>query len=143
MKAVTSDGSKFENPRHLAKHQQNLKRKQQKLSRKQKGSNTRQKARRLVAKVQSKISRCRGDFLHKLSRKIVNENQVIAVENLLALPGAPYDGAGSLVNVKGMVRNAPPLSTADPAGFEIQQERGSAFHALNLIQGGKRLKTTN
>ena len=130
MKAVTSDGSKFENPRHLAKHQQNLKRKQQKLSRKQKGSNTRQKARRLVAKVQSKISRCRGDFLHKLSRKIVNENQVIAVENLLALPGAPYDGAGSLVNVKGMVRNAPPLSTA-------------AFHALNLIQGGKRLKTTN
>ena len=88
--AVTSDGSKFDNPRHLAKHQQNLKRKQQKLSRKQKGSNTRDKARRLVAKVHSKISRCREDFLHKLSRKIVNENQVIAVENL---------------NVKGMVKN--------------------------------------
>ena len=33
---MTSDGSKFNNPRHLAKHQQNLKRKQQKLSRKQK-----------------------------------------------------------------------------------------------------------
>ncbi|CCQ49033.1 Transposase [Crocosphaera watsonii WH 8502] len=87
---MTSDGSKFDNPRHLAKHQQNLKRKQQKLSRKQKGSNTRDKARRLVAKVHSKISRCREDFLHKLSRKIVNENQVIAVENL---------------NVKGMVKN--------------------------------------
>lgn len=88
--AITSDGSKFDNPKHLAKHQQNLKRKQQKLSRKQKGSKTRQKARKLVAKVHSKISRCRSDFLHKLSRKIVNENQVIAVENL---------------NVKGMVRN--------------------------------------
>ncbi len=88
--AITSNGSKYDNPRHFAKHQRNLKRKQQKLSRKKKGSNSRQKARRLVAKIHSKIARCREDFLHKLSRKIVNENQVIAVENL---------------NVKGMVRN--------------------------------------
>jgi putative transposase len=87
---ITSNGSKYDNPKHFAKHQRNLKRKQQKLSRKQKGSNSCHKARRLVAKVHSKISRCREDFLHKLSRKIVNENQVIAVENL---------------NVKGMVRN--------------------------------------
>ncbi|NCR82050.1 MAG: transposase, partial [Microcystis aeruginosa K13-05] len=79
---ITSNGSKYDNPRHLAKHQRNLKRKQQKLSRKKKGSNNRQKARGKVAKVHSKISRCREDFLHKLSRKIVNENQVIAVENL-------------------------------------------------------------
>ena len=88
--AITSNGSKYNNPRHFAKHQRNLKRKQQRLSRKKKGSNNRQKAKRLVAKVHSKIARCREDFLHKLSRKIVNENQVIAVENL---------------NVKGMVRN--------------------------------------
>ncbi len=87
---VTSNGSKYKNPRHLKKHSKNLKRKQQKLSRKQKGSNTRYKARRLVAKVHSKIKRVREDFLHKLSRKIVDENQVIAVEDL---------------NVKGMVRN--------------------------------------
>jgi putative transposase len=87
---ITSNGSKYNNPKHFAKHQRNLKRKQQKLSRKKKGSNNRQKARRKVAKVHSKISRCREDFLHKLSRKIVNENQVIAVENL---------------NVKAMVRN--------------------------------------
>lgn len=88
--AVTSDGSKYTNPKHLKKHSRNLKRKQQKLSRKQKGSNTRYKAKRLVARVHSRIKRVRVDFLHKLSRKIVNENQVIAVENL---------------NVKGMVRN--------------------------------------
>ncbi len=87
---VTSDGSKYANPKHLKKHSRNLKRKQQKLSRKQKGSNTRHKAKRLVARVHSRIKRVREDFLHKLSRKIVNENQVIAVENL---------------NVKGMVRN--------------------------------------
>jgi putative transposase len=88
--AMTSDGSKYDNPKHLSKHQRNLKRKQEKLSRKKKGSNSRDKARKKVAKVHAKISRCREDFLHKLSRKIVNENQVIAVENL---------------NVKGMVRN--------------------------------------
>ncbi|MFO8039008.1 MAG: transposase [Sodalinema sp.] len=65
-------------------------RKQRKLSRKQQGSNSRRKARRLVARVHSKIANSRADFLHKLSRKIVNENQVIVVENLA---------------VKNMVRN--------------------------------------
>ncbi|WP_017304270.1 RNA-guided endonuclease InsQ/TnpB family protein [Spirulina subsalsa] len=94
--AITSDGSKYDNPRHFAKHQKNLKRKQQKLCRKQKGSKNRAKAKQKVAKVHSKIARCREDFLHKLSRKIVNENQVIAVENL---------------NVKGMVKN-PKLAKA-------------------------------
>lgn len=80
--AITSDGSKFDNPHHTNKHAHNLKKKQQSLTRKVKGSNRRNKARRLVAKVHSKIKRVREDFLHKLSRKIVNENQVIVVENL-------------------------------------------------------------
>ena len=102
---TTSDGSKFDNPRHTKKHAKNLKKKLGSLARKQKGSNRRVKAKRIVAKVHSKISRVREDFLHKLSRaavattggtpatrclKIVNDNQVIAVENLC---------------VKGMVRN--------------------------------------
>jgi putative transposase len=94
--AVTSDGSKFNNPKWLKKHEGNLKRKQQRLSRRGKGSNNRNKARLAVAKVHNKIARCREDFHHKLSRRIVNENQVICVENL---------------NVKGMVRN-PNLSKA-------------------------------
>jgi putative transposase len=94
--AVTSDGSKFNNPRWLKKHERNLKIKQQRLSRRTKGSNNRNKARVAVAEVHNKIARCREDFLHKLSRRIVNENQVICVENL---------------NVKGMVRN-PNLSKA-------------------------------
>lgn len=81
--AVTSDGSKYQNPRHLKKHERNLKRKQRKLSRKKdKTTATRLLAIRAVAKAHSKISRVRFDFLHKLSRKIVNENQVIVVENL-------------------------------------------------------------
>jgi putative transposase len=88
--AITSDGSKYNNQRHTNKHAHNLKKKQQSLTRKVKGSNSRNKARKLVAKVYSKIKRVREDFLHKLSRKIVNENQVIIVENLA---------------VKNMVRN--------------------------------------
>ena len=80
--AITSDGSKFENPRHLKKQEKNLKRKQQKLSRKQKGSKRRVKARRIVARVHERIANTRKDFQHKLSRKLVNENQVIIVENL-------------------------------------------------------------
>jgi putative transposase len=80
---VTSDGSKYQNPRHLKKHERNLKRKQRKLSRKKdKPTNKRRKAKLAVAKVHSKIARVRSDFLHKLSRKIVNENQVVVVENL-------------------------------------------------------------
>ena len=88
--AVTSDGSKFENPKHFARAAKNLKRKQQKLSRKVRGSNTRNKARILVAKVHEHTANARKDWLHKLSRRRVDESQVIAVEDL---------------NVKGMMAN--------------------------------------
>ncbi|MBW4639173.1 MAG: transposase [Gloeocapsa sp. UFS-A4-WI-NPMV-4B04] len=80
--AITSDGSKFDNPKHLLKREKNLKRKQQKLSRKVKGSVSHAKARKIVARVHERIINTRKDFQHKLSRKLVNENQVIIVENL-------------------------------------------------------------
>jgi putative transposase len=91
--AIVNDGiktSKYANARHLAKHENNLKRKQRQLSRKQKGSKSRDKARILVARVHERVSNVRQDFLHKLSRKLVDDNQVIVVESL---------------HVKGMVRN--------------------------------------
>ncbi|WP_069790008.1 RNA-guided endonuclease InsQ/TnpB family protein [Cyanobacterium sp. IPPAS B-1200] len=91
--AIVHDGektSKYNNPRQIKKHEKNLARKQQKLARKQKGSKNREKARKLVAKVHERTSNARHDFLHKLSRKIVNNNQVVVVEKL---------------NIKGMVRN--------------------------------------
>jgi putative transposase len=94
--AVTSAGSHFPNPRHLAKHERNLARKQRKLSRKRKGSRSRDKARRLVARVHERIKNARRDFCHKVSRRLVNENQVLAVEDL---------------NVRGMVRS-PTLAKA-------------------------------
>jgi putative transposase len=91
--AIVNDGvkiSKYANPKHLAKHQRNLKRKQQKLARKEKGSKSRDKARILVARVHERVSNVRQDYLHKLSRSLVDDNQVIVVESL---------------NTKSMVRN--------------------------------------
>ena len=88
--AVTSDGSKFANPKHVLKAQKNLAKKQQHLSRKAKGSNTKNKARILVAKAHERVANARQDYLHKLSTRLVNENQVIAVEDL---------------HVKGMMKN--------------------------------------
>ena len=104
--AITSTGSKYPNPRHIKKHQSNLKRKQRKLSRKVKGSNSRNKARKLVARVHQRITNSRADFLHKLSHKLVNENQVIVVEDLadaiaLRFPQRALHQAA----VKNMVRN--------------------------------------
>jgi putative transposase len=77
-----STGEKVSNPKHFKKYKKNQKRKQQQLSRKQKNSKNRGKARKKLAVVHRKIKNSREDFLHKLSRKIVNESQVIVVENL-------------------------------------------------------------
>jgi transposase, IS605 OrfB family, central region len=80
--AITSDGTKHGNPKYYRKYEKKLAKRQKQLSRKLKGSSNRHKARIKFAKVHAKIVRCREDFLHKLSRKLVDENQVIVVENL-------------------------------------------------------------
>jgi putative transposase len=80
--AITSDGSKFDNPKPLKDREKNLKRKQHSLLRKEKGSKRRGKARRIVARVPEPSANTRKDFQHKLSRKLVKDNQVIVVENL-------------------------------------------------------------
>lgn len=79
---IDSSGSKVDNPRFMKRAAKNLKRKQQALSRKQKGSRCRAKARLLVAKCHEKIANARNDFQHKLSRRMVDENQAIILETL-------------------------------------------------------------
>lgn len=85
-----SNGNTVSNPKPLRKLTKKLIREQRKLSKKVKGSNNRNKQRIRVARVHEKISNIRKDFLHKVSLKLVKENQIIAIENL---------------NIKGMMKN--------------------------------------
>lgn len=79
---VTSDGWKSGNPRHLDADLYRLRKAQRCLSKKQKGSNNYRKQHRRVARLHARIADKRKDFLHKLSRKLVDENQVICLETL-------------------------------------------------------------
>ena len=85
-----NDSFPVKHPKWLKRHQRNLRQQQKQLARRKKTSKRREKARKLVARVHERLSNSRQDFLHKLSRKITDENQVVVVENL---------------NIKGMVKN--------------------------------------
>ncbi|MGH9381720.1 MAG: RNA-guided endonuclease InsQ/TnpB family protein, partial [Thermoanaerobaculia bacterium] len=80
--AVLSDGTKIENPRLLRRTERELRRAQRALSRKQKGSNNRQKARAKVARAHVRVADARRDFAHKLSTRLIRENQAVCVEDL-------------------------------------------------------------
>jgi putative transposase len=79
---IESNGNTVENPKFLKHLEPRLIFKQKQLSKKQKGSNKRNKARIIFAKQHEKIANKRKDLLHKLSRRLINENQVIIAENL-------------------------------------------------------------
>ena len=86
---ITSEGEKVGNPRFLQRDLDRLARAQRTLAKKQKGSKNRKKAARRVARLHAKVADRRRDFLHKLSTRLIRENQAIALEDL---------------SVRGMVR---------------------------------------
>jgi putative transposase len=88
--AVSSDGERVANPRHMARRARNLARYQRRMARCRKGSANRAKAAAKVASAHRKVRNARADFLHKVSTRLVREHDVIAIEDL---------------NVSGMVRN--------------------------------------
>jgi putative transposase len=88
--ATLSNGEKVKSPQPLKKRLKRLKRLQRHLSRKQKGSKRREVARKKLARCHAKIADTRTDFLHKLSTRIIRENQTIVLEDL---------------NVSGMMKN--------------------------------------
>ncbi|MFH1454576.1 MAG: RNA-guided endonuclease TnpB family protein [Armatimonadota bacterium] len=81
--AILSNGEKIEHPKTLRRSQKKLSRLQRKLSGKQKGSSNRNKARLKVAALHEKIGNQRKDFLHKLSFRLIRENQAIHLEELI------------------------------------------------------------
>ena len=79
---VDSNGNRYKNHKYLTKSQTKLAREQRKLSHMVKGSNNRNKQRIKVARIHRHINNQRNDYLHKLSKKIIDENQIICIEDL-------------------------------------------------------------
>ena len=88
--AVTSDGERVANPRHLERKARNLARHQRRMARKTRGSANREKARAKVARAHRKVRAARADYLHRASARLVRDHDVIVLEDLA---------------VKNMVRN--------------------------------------
>ena len=79
---IDSKGNRESNIRTTAKHARSLKLKSRQLSKKQKGSNNWRRQKKKVFQCHNKIANVRKDYLHKVSTRLVNENQVIALEDL-------------------------------------------------------------
>ena len=87
---VTSIGDKFENRKFLKHDENKIVRLQRVLSKRKKGGKNREKARLKLALAYEKLGNKRKDYLHKLTTRLVKENDVICIEDL---------------NVKDMVKN--------------------------------------
>jgi putative transposase len=80
--AALSNGEFIENPRFFRKEEKALAKAQRKLSNQKRGSRERRKAKKVVSRIHERIRNRRHDFVHQLSRKIVNRFGLIAVEKL-------------------------------------------------------------
>ena len=79
---ILSTGEHVVNPRYAARDEKKLAQAQRRLAKKQRGSKNRAKARLKVARIHASIADRRRDYQHKLSTRIIRENQVICVESL-------------------------------------------------------------
>jgi putative transposase len=80
--ATLSDGTEIENPRWFEGARARLRRAQRRVARRKKGSSRRRKAVLMLARLHAHVRHKRADFHHKVSRRLVNEHGLIAVEDL-------------------------------------------------------------
>jgi putative transposase len=118
--AITSEGEVFENPKYLRKAQGKLKYTQRKYS-KHKGKRTKKK----LAKLHEDVVNKRKDFLHKVSTKLIRENQTICLETLA---------------VKNMVKNhnlAQAISDVSWSTFVSMLEYKADWYGKNILRIGQ------
>jgi len=123
--AVLSNGEKVENPKYLQKSLKRLKVVSKQLSRKKKGSKNREKAKKRLSKIHEKVTNQRTDFQHKVSSKLISENQAIAFETL---------------KVKNMVKNhclAQAINDASWSSFITKMEYKAEWYGKTILRIGQ------
>jgi putative transposase len=119
---VDSNGTEIKNERFLKKHLKKLKYLQRQHSKKNKGSSSREKSRIKLAKEYQKVTDQRNNYLHQVSLKLINDNQVICLEDLA---------------VKNMIKNhklAQAISDVSWGSLVLMLKYKAAWHNRQVIQ---------
>ena len=122
---IDSNGNKYSNPKYQEKVEKKIKHLQRLYSKKKKGSKNQEKVKIKLATAHEKLSNKRKDNLHKLTTKLIKENDIICIENL---------------NVKGMNKNHKLAKVIQDASFGTlvnMLKYKATWHNRKIIEVGR------